>query len=963
MDIKALEKQYQNSPTPSLASALNKAYQDQANWFFKTPQFNNDSTIFYFDKAVALLENAKPIPNELLAELYKNLCEFRIKRSEESIALEMSKKALFYLNKIPPSKRDKLLNYHVLWNHAYAELMEGGGNAKRGLDLFNQAVFLLQEDTRPEIQALVLKNTGIFYAKYYSGISELSPKGLDALLQSVRYYENSDKTNTEFLFDIYAKLMWYYNFKWGENKIQSIADSCDYYFSKMNALLPQLNNPMLENWYYGHRANVLLRRGQYDESLALIQQSLNIIDKYHLEFDRTYPFNLNLLGYIAYKKKQWAQAESYFTQARDISLKQKNPRSELTYLIHIYRMSEEKGDLKKALQFKDLYYQKIIELREERSDKNLKESDLQLNVLRQEKELIQKNAERNLLLGATSIALMLLGLFVFILLRERRSKAKLEQQNRIIEEQSLALRQLDDAKNRFFTNITHEFRTPLTVVLGMTERLTVDGGRLTESDVKNKLGLIKRSGENLLRLISQILDLAKLESNTLKINYRQGDILAFIRYVTESLHSLANAQNLMLRVESDQAKIVMDYDRERFLQIIHNLLSNAIKFTPSGGKVLLRADLKEQWLHLSVADSGAGIPPEELPHLFERFFQAKNQEQSKAGGTGIGLSLTRELVKAMGGEISVESTVGVGSTFFVKLPVTNSSAFEEKMTPIDRVVYPLPVNRTLDRDEATPGQSVTVQTVLLIEDNPDVVEYLSACLQGQFYLDFAYNGSAGIEKALENVPDLIVSDVMMPIKDGFEVVEHLKNDERTSHIPIILLTAKADVESRIKGLRRGADAYLSKPFHQEELLATLENLLEQRRKLQEKFLSQQLAVGSQRLPTVELPTAELTLEDAFLQKFRAIVEANLSDPDFEMPQLERALAMSRSQIFRKVKALTGKSPSLFIRFIRLHRGKHLLKTSNLSVSEIAYQVGYSALNNFSDAFLEEFGERPLKVRG
>ena len=254
-----------------------------------------------------------------------------------------------------------------------------------------------------------------------------------------------------------------------------------------------------------------------------------------------------------------------------------------------------------------------------------------------------------------------------------------------------------------------------------------------------------------------------------------------------------------------------------------------------------------------------------------------------------------------------------------------------------------------------------------------MVEYLSACLQGQFYHDFAYNGQAGIEKALENVPDLIVSDVMMPIKDGFEVVETLKNDERTSHIPIILLTAKADVESRIKGLRRGADAYLSKPFHQEELLATLENLLEQRRKLQEKFLSWQLAptlVGGSQLPTTdtllptaELPTADLTLEDAFLQKFRAIVEANLSDPDFEMPQLERALAMSRSQIFRKVKALTGKSPSLFIRFIRLHRGRHLLKTSNLSVSEIAYQVGYSALNNFSDAFLEEFGERPLKVRG
>lgn len=328
MDIKALEKQYQVSPTPSLVSALNKAYQEQALWFCKTPQFNSDSTLFYFDKAVVLLENAKPVPNELLAELYKNLCAYRTKRSEESIALEMGKKALFYLHKIPPSKIDKLLNYYVLWNAAYAELMEGEGNTKRGLDLFNQAVFLLQEDTRPEIRALVLKNTGIFYAKYYSGINVLSPKGSDALLQSVRYYENSDKKNADFLFDIYAKLMWHYNVKWGQNKTQSTADSCDYYFSKMNALLPQLKDPILENWYYAHRANVLLRRGQYDESLALIQQSLNIIDKYHLEFDRMYPFNLNL-GIHCLQKKAMGASRILFHASPRHQFKTEKPQERI----------------------------------------------------------------------------------------------------------------------------------------------------------------------------------------------------------------------------------------------------------------------------------------------------------------------------------------------------------------------------------------------------------------------------------------------------------------------------------------------------------------------------------------------------------------------------------------------------------------------------------------------------------
>lgn len=962
-DIKKLETQYQAAPTPVLVSALNKAYQDKAFWFCKSPQFNNDSTIFYFDKAVVLLENAKPVPNDQLAELYKNLCEYRIKRSEFSIALEMGQKALSYLRKIPPSKIDKLLHYHILWNIAYAKLTTE--DTKGGLDVFNQSVFLLQQDSRPEIQALLLKNTGIFYTKYYGGISEVSPKGLSALLQSVRYYENSDKINAGYLFIIYEKLMWYYNVRWGEHKTQLIADSCDYYFSKMYTLLPQLKDPILENTYYSHRANVLLRRGQYEESLVLIQQSMEIIDKYHLEFDRLYPFNFNLLGFIAYKKKQWVQAESYFKQARDISLKQKNPRSEQTYLTHILNMSLEMGDLKRAIEVQDMYYQKMIELREERSNKNLKESELQLNVLQQEKELIQKNAERNLLLGAILIVLLLLGLFVFIFIRERRSKATLEQQNHIIEEQSLALRQLDAAKNRFFTNITHEFRTPLTVILGMSEQLARDEQVETK---RNKLGLIRRSGGNLLRLINQILDLAKLESNTLKMNYIQGDILNYIRYIAESLHSLANTHNLMLRVESDQAKIMMDYDPERFLQIIHNLLSNAVKFTPSGGKVILRVNQEGAWLNIAVVDSGVGIPVEEQAHLFERFFQAKNQEHSKAGGTGIGLSFTYELVKAMGGEISVESRVGAGSTFLVKLPVMNNADFVEKGSDAGLENLKTSIANSQTRP-ATLRQKTddSLPQILLVEDNPDVVEYLTNCLGGDregvgdrksrpYVLHFAYNGRAGIEKALETVPDIIISDVMMPEKDGFEVVEALKNDERSSHIPIILLTAKADVESRIKGLRRGADAYLSKPFHEEELLVTLENLLELRRKLQLKYQQKALTSDTDALPAAADP------EDSFLQKVRTIVETNYQEESFGLPQLCQKVGMSRSQLFRKMKALTDIAPSDLIRKHRLNKAKTLLESGSANVAEATWQVGFKDASYFSKLYQEEFGEAPSTTR-
>ena len=571
-----------------------------------------------------------------------------------------------------------------------------------------------------------------------------------------------------------------------------------------------------------------------------------------------------------------------------------------------------------------------------------------------------------------------------------RESRLLQEKNQI---EADRLQELNEFKSRFFTNITHEFRTPLTVVLGMSDQMAKDE---KDASKRNNLGLIKRSGENLLRLVNQILDLAKLESNTLKMNYIQGDIVTYVRYIAESLHSLSNAQNLLMRVESNKTQIIMDYDPERFLQIIHNLLSNAIKFTPSGGKVTLHVDLEGAWLHIAVTDSGAGIPPDELSHLFERFFQARNQEHASlsllgragvgTGGTGIGLSLTRELVKAMGGEITVESTMGVGSTFRVKLPVTNNSAFDEKTAGSRKIA----ASGLASFPSPTTAESDDYQRILIIEDNPDVVEYLRACLQGvgegdreggdreggdregrpyggkgrpyehggrPYNLDFAYNGQAGIEKALENVPDLIISDVMMPIKDGFEVMEVLKNDDRTSHIPIVLLTAKADVQSRMAGLRRGADAYLSKPFHQEELLVTLENLLESRRKLQLKYKQHLLAAEA------PAPAAKHTdQEDAFLQNIRAVIDANYAHEDFGLPQLCQKIGMSRSQLFRKMKALTDIAPSDLIRSHRLNKAKALLESGGVNVAEAAWQVGFKDPSYFTKLFQEEFGVMPGATR-
>lgn len=544
---------------------------------------------------------------------------------------------------------------------------------------------------------------------------------------------------------------------------------------------------------------------------------------------------------------------------------------------------------------------------------------------------------------AIVIYLLVFAGSVFLIYKSRlRQRLELQETRR--------LRELDEFKNRFFTNISHEFRTPLTVIMGTAGQL--DNPEETER-VKEKASLIKRSSQNLLRLINQLLDLAKLESSTLTLNYVQGDVLPYLRYIAESLHSLANAQNVMLKVDSPEKQIVMDYDPERLMQIVYNLLSNAIKFTPSGGKVVLNATLVSDSFHLTVTDNGAGIPAADLPHIFDRFYQAKNLEKAKAGGTGIGLALTRELVQLLGGQISVQSEWGRGATFSITLPVHRKALSEASP------VFAAGKERVTKTVRTTGENTPDLPTLLMVEDNPDVVDFLTAGLEPFYNLEYAYNGRSGIEKALEIIPDLIISDVMMPEKDGFEVCQTLKEDARTSHIPIVLLTAKAGVENRITGLRHGADAYLAKPFHQEELLATLINLLDLRRKLQARYASDlENEAGFADAATA----AEMDKEHAFLKQIRTVVEANLSDENFESPQLERALGMSRSQIFRKVKALTGNPPTHFVRSIRLHKGRELLQTTDKTVSEIAYEVGFSSVKYFSDSFLKEFGIRPTEVR-
>lgn len=533
---------------------------------------------------------------------------------------------------------------------------------------------------------------------------------------------------------------------------------------------------------------------------------------------------------------------------------------------------------------------------------------------------------------------------------ELAQKIKMAQK---LEERNTKLEELDELKTRFFTNISHELRTPLTVISGMAEQIEAHPERW----LSKGLVLIKRNTFNLLNLVKQILDLRKLESGKMELQLTQKDLIPFLNYLSESFQSLAESRDIQLHFLKNEGTLIMDFDPEKLQRIIVNLLGNAVKYTAEGGDVYLLVDKLGETLQLRVKDTGIGIPASQLPYVFDRFFRAEEPHAASQEGTGIGLSLVRELVKLMEGTIEVESQEGVGTTFTIKLPIKRTAPVSSS-TEDQQEQLPAALHERFPQGATTfpnpPTENAELPNLLIIEDNPDVAQYLYACLEGHYRLALGQDGEEGINKALEQVPDIIVSDVMMPKKDGFEVCQALKQDDRTSHIPIVLLTAKADVESRIAGLEHGADAYLAKPFDKKELLVRLEKLLELRDKLRARYTALD-ALGDKN-NTNPQP------EDEFVMKLRSEVEANIEDEDFGILQLCRAVGMSRTQLHRKIKALTGKSTSIFVRAIRLQKAKELLEQTDLNISQVAFEVGFKDPKYFSRTFAEEFGESPNQMR-
>lgn len=566
---------------------------------------------------------------------------------------------------------------------------------------------------------------------------------------------------------------------------------------------------------------------------------------------------------------------------------------------------------------------------------------------------------------------LLAGLAARAYFKFRVNKAKLQAQVNFEHQEAKRIKELDAVKTQLYANITHEFRTPLTVILGMANQVKNN----PEKYLDNGVEMIVRNGENLLRLVNEMLDLSKLESGKMTLNLINGDIISFLRYIVESFQSLAASQQKQFHFLSDTDELIVAFDAEKIRQIITNLFSNALKFTPAAGNVYVSisqevvANNGSIGLVLKVKDTGIGIPENQIPHIFDRFYQLDNSHTRKAEGTGIGLALTKELVKLMNGTIDVKSPpVGAtrGSEFIIHISLT-------KVSVIDEAGILMPVNKdknfTEKADENKGAYYIdtsnnnTLPLILLVEDNADVVAYTASCLP-DYKLAVGKDGREGFDIATEIIPDLIITDVMMPFEDGFEMCRKLRQDERTSHIPVIMLTAKADMQSKLEGLEKGADAYIEKPFHKEELLLRIKKLLELRKNLQQ-YYSRQIGIlnnnESLSKKETEVVTEEKT-EHEFVKKVRGIVEANFSNYEFSVEQLCKLVFMSHSQLHRKLEALTGCSPNKFIRIVRLNKAKELLTNPDLSIADIALDCGYSDPGYFTRVFKQETGAAPQEWR-
>ena len=550
--------------------------------------------------------------------------------------------------------------------------------------------------------------------------------------------------------------------------------------------------------------------------------------------------------------------------------------------------------------------------------------------------LVQYNHQKMYIVLFSIILLLLIGIMVYIyrtILMKRR-----------IEEEA------NKAKLQFFTNISHELRTPLTLIADPVNYIIHDDN--LNSQQRSMLQIVQRNVLVLTQLVSEILDFRKVQNGKMELRLSDFNLTECMKQWIMLFSASAQKKHITISMDAPDT-IMLRADQDKIERICYNLLSNALKYTSEGGEISLMAKEEGGRVMISVADNGCGISSDELPYIFDRFYQAKNAGR----GTGIGLAIVKAFTELHHGEVSATSIEGKGSTFTIHIPVRQKGEVTNQPTEkIEQLVEPSSAeevpNQARHIDELIQPYQTDKPEVLIIDDNIDIRTYLRSVLSEKYNVSEAADGKVGLELARKIVPDIVLSDIMMPVMDGLAFCQQLKTDKAISHIPVILLTARSLDEQRAEGYEHGADAYLSKPFSLRLLLSRIDNLIESRKKLNQTW--------SKGVEDDEIGNISNEIDKSFLKQLRKIIQENLANSDLSVEQIGDEIGLSRVQLYRKVKALTGYSPVEIVRKARLTRARHLLQTTERTVSEVAYAVGFSTPSYFSKCYKDEFGENPKK---
>ena len=738
------------------------------------------------------------------------------------------------------------------------------------------------------------------------------------------------------------------------------------YAQKGYELADKSGNNFLAGVLSGTLAHLWMQKSDYDKAIEMAENSIRILREANRESNLVFPYAT--LSEVLWRKGNYAKSLQANQEGFQImeQLKLVEPLEE--YYKNFANAYESLGNpgesifwLKKYMNYKDSLYTKenvaaIAEV-ETKYETQKKEAQLIKQDLELERQFHQK---KNILLGAIAVLLGFVFIFQYLRFKQKTKQKETELFAQLRLAETEKLKELDTIKSNFFANISHEFRTPLTLILSPVEQM-INGS--FEGDPQKYYRIIHQNGKRLLNLINQLLDLSKLESGKLKLQVSEGDMGKFINAVAGSFQSLAVRKEIDYQVEKPEQATNCFFDKDKVEKILVNLISNAFKFTGEGGKIAVGATFTEGYIRMTVSDTGIGIPASQIPHIFERFTQSQPSEVQ--AGSGIGLALTKELTELHGGEITVESEEGKGTSFSVMLPVEKSFFTPGQIVEAAQVAI-LADEHQMDltkgtqiNEEANPSMNEIFSPedkplLLLVEDNNDLRAYIAEIMSHDFKIIEAENGKQAIEKAIETTPDMVITDVMMPEMDGIEFCRLIKTNEKTSHVPVIMLTARAEQSDKFEGLETGADDYILKPFDARELKVRAANLVSQREQLQ-KYYRRVLNTFSPAEVKVK------SMDAAFMQKIKEVIEARLDDEQFNVVDLGQQIGMSRSQLHRKLSALTGFSPNEVIRNMRLERAKQLIEQKAGTVSEVAYLCGFSSPTYFIKCFREYFGSTPGQI--